>query len=334
VSKSASLKEGQLGPSHSDTDQPTVKSAAQPSLFAVSTGRIPERLHSPNAPNRRGPVQPKGGTRAGSFLFQNLLALLPRAQGSDQSRESAGERLVSMRARRKRLERTVAGRMSSAQNPTVREGRLAARVAELEAELRARHDFLAIAAHAAPQRLVNAYVRRSTLFLEVARIGSGKLRLQTAEVDLSALIRRVTTNMLPLAERAGCRVRTVVEDEVAARCDPVAVEQIFENLLSNAIRYGPGKPIEIVFASDGKFAELSVRGHGVGIANSDQSLIFERFRQSRRVRPQGGFGIGLWVAHQLVRAMHGDISVSSNPGAGSIFTVTWPLRPAGAEDGD
>jgi len=172
-----------------------------------------------------------------------------------------------MKIRRKRQDRTAVGRIPSAKGPTVREAVLAARVADLEAELRARDDFLAIAAHelrnpmtpisarlelllarardtsgGVPaglvhglellEGLVNAYLRRATTLLEVARASSGKLNLQTAEVDLSALIRQVTTNMLPLAESAGCQVRITVEDGVSALCDPMAIEQILENLLS------------------------------------------------------------------------------------------------------
>lgn len=182
-----------------------------------------------------------------------------------------------MKIRRKRQDRRAVGRTPPAKGPTVRETTLAARVGELEAELRARDDFLAIAAHElrnpmtpisarlelllararqmsggvpaglvhgleALEGLVNAYLRRATTLREVARASSGKLNLQTAEVDLSALIREVTANMLPLAESAGCRVRITVEDGVSALCDPTAVEQILENLLSNAIRFGSGGP--------------------------------------------------------------------------------------------
>jgi signal transduction histidine kinase len=259
--------------------------------------------------------------------------------------------------------------MASAKGSTVRETALAAQVADLEAELRARDDFLAIAAHelrnpmtpisarlelllartrqtseGVPaglvhglellEELVNAYLRRATTLLEVARASSGKLNLQTVEVDLSALIRQVTTNMLPLAESAGCEIRITVADGVSALCDPMAIEQILENLLSNAIRFGPGRPVDISFASDGKAARLSVRDEGVGISDCDQALIFERFHRSRRAKPNGGFGVGLWVTRQLVRAMRGEISVSSSPGAGSTFTVRLPLRPSGVEHAD
>ncbi len=274
-----------------------------------------------------------------------------------------------MKIRRKRQGRTAVGRTPPAKGPTVREAALAARVAELEAELRARDDFLAIAAHELRnpmtpisarlelllararhmservpaglvqglellEGLVNAYMRRATTLLEVTRASSGKLKLQTAEVDLSALIRQVTANMLPLAEGAGCQVRITVEDGVRALCDPMAVEQILENLLSNAIRFGPGRPVEVSLASDGELARLLVRDEGIGISDCDQALIFERFHRSRRAKPNGGFGIGLWVTRQLVRAMRGEISVASRRGAGSAFTVRLPLRPCGAEHAD
>src|SRR5438105_9714784 len=143
-----------------------------------------------------------------------------------------------MRIWRKRQERTAARRMHSA-NGATHEAALTARVAELEAELRARDDFLAIAAHELRnpmtpisaqiellllkvpetaegglnaivqglrrlEELVDAYMRRAAILLEVSRISSGDLHLQTAEVNLSMLVRRVATKMIPLAERAGC----------------------------------------------------------------------------------------------------------------------------------
>jgi signal transduction histidine kinase len=274
-----------------------------------------------------------------------------------------------MRIRRTRQDRTAVARTPPAKSQTARETALAARIAELEAELRARDDFLAIAAHelrnpitpisarlelllararhmseGVPaglvhglellEGLVNAYLRRATTLLEVARASSGQLKLQTVEVDLSTLIRQVTANMLPLADRAGCQVRIAVEGGVSALCDPMAIEQILENLLSNAIRFGPGRPVEVSFASDGEFARLSILDEGVGISDCDRALIFERFHRSRRANPNGGFGVGLWVTRQLVRAMRGEISVSSRRDAGSAFTVRLPLRPGVAEHAD
>jgi two-component system OmpR family sensor kinase len=241
-----------------------------------------------------------------------------------------------------------------------REAALEARIAELEDALRARDDFLAAAAHELrnpmtpigaqielllararrkPQtvpegtvqglerleRSVDAYVRRATALLEVSRIDSGNLDLKAAEVDLSALVRRVATGMIPAARRAGCRLRLSVPEGITGRCDAAAVEQILGNLLSNAIRYGAGRPVEVALAGDGATARLSVRDEGIGISESDQARLFERFRRLGRKSANGGFGMGLWIARRLVQAMQGEITVASAPGIGSTFTVTLPL---------
>ena len=65
----------------------------------------------------------------------------------------------------------------------------------------------------------------------------------------------------------------------------------------------------------------------MGISESDQAQIFERFHSLRRSGPKGGFGVGLWVTRQLVRALEGEIAVASAAGAGSTFTVKLPLKP-------
>lgn len=237
---------------------------------------------------------------------------------------------------------------------------LKARIAELEDELRARDDFLAIAAHELRnpmtpisaqvelllamarrrpetvsrsivrglERLeasVDAYLRRATILLEVSRINSGGLSLEAARVDLSTLVRTVTVGTIPAAERAGCRVRLTVQEGIAGTCDATAMEQILENLLSNAIRYGAGRPVEVAFAGSGGVAQLSVRDEGIGMSRDDQAQIFERFRRLNQKNTHGGFGVGLWITRQLVHAMRGEIAVASAPGAGSTFTVTLPV---------
>jgi two-component system, OmpR family, sensor kinase len=114
--------------------------------------------------------------------------------------------------------------------------------------------------------------------------------------------------------------------------DAMAVEQILEHLLSNAIRYGAGCPIEVALASDGKTARLAVRDYGIGISQADQERIFGRLFNRRRTRASAGFGVGLWITKRLVGEIHGQISVSSTPGAVSTFTVKFPLRPGDADD--
>jgi signal transduction histidine kinase len=181
------------------------------------------------------------------------------------------------------------------------------------------------------ERLVDAFLRRAGVLLEVSRISSGNLRLNIAEVNLATLVSQVVTNMTPPAERAGCPVRLTVQEAVTVHCDAMAVEEVLENLLSNAIRYGLGRPIDVALKREGHVARLSVRDEGIGISERNQAQIFERFRTLSRISPNGGFGLGLWVARRLVLAMQGEIMVSSSPGAGSTFIVKFPLRPREAD---
>jgi signal transduction histidine kinase len=235
------------------------------------------------------------------------------------------------------------------------------RVAELEAEIRARDDFLAIAAHElrnpmtpiagrvelllklarrASDRvppeilsglerleyLVDAYVRRATTFLDISRISSRNLQLTLAQVDLSSVVRETVTSMSPAADGAGCRISLAVEEHVMGSFDRTAAEQIVENLLSNALRYGAGQPINVSLARDANIARLSVSDRGIGISHADQARIFEQFQRAAGNNTDGGFGVGLWITRELVLAMGGEISVVSEIGAGSTFTVSLPLK--------
>jgi signal transduction histidine kinase len=241
-----------------------------------------------------------------------------------------------------------------------RESALETELIEVKAQLRARDEFLAIAAHelrnpmtpiaawvelltAQARRqsshispeilrglerleyLVNAYIRRATTLLDVSRINTGNLHLTPAEINLSSLVQETVSAMIPAAETAGCPIRLAVQDNVSGSFDRIALEQVIENIVSNAIRYGAGRPIDIALTADGSIIRFAVSDRGIGISKADQSRIFEQFQRVTGDNTAGGFGVGLWITKQLVLAMRGSISVASKPGAGSTFTVTLPL---------
>jgi signal transduction histidine kinase len=106
--------------------------------------------------------------------------------------------------------------------------------------------------------------------------------------------------------------------------DRLRLEQVVTNLISNAIKYGKGRPIEIETRPDGADAVLTVTDHGLGIAPEDQQRVFQRFERSRRTREYGGFGLGLWITRSIVEASGGTITVDSQPGQGATFTVRLP----------
>src|SRR5690606_29986557 len=103
-------------------------------------------------------------------------------------------------------------------------------------------------------------------------------------------------------------------------------KQIVSNLLANAIKYGPGRPIEVSLAADADAdaVELTVRDHGIGISAGDQARLFQRFERAVSRRHYGGFGLGLWTTRHLAEAMGGSVRLTSAPEAGSTFVVRLP----------
>jgi signal transduction histidine kinase len=101
--------------------------------------------------------------------------------------------------------------------------------------------------------------------------------------------------------------------------------------LSNAVRYGDGKPIGIRVDASPAGAEVHVVDHGIGIAPEDVERIFQRFERAVGHNKAGGFGIGLWLAHQLVLAHGGSLEVHSELGRGSRFCVRLPREATGSD---
>jgi signal transduction histidine kinase len=103
------------------------------------------------------------------------------------------------------------------------------------------------------------------------------------------------------------------------------MEQVLNNLISNAIKYGGGKPIHVGAEADGTRARITVRDHGMGIAETDVLRIFGRFERSASARAYGGLGLGLYICKQIIEAHRGTISVTSQNNSGSAFIVELPL---------
>jgi signal transduction histidine kinase len=175
------------------------------------------------------------------------------------------------------------------------------------------------------QHVMRQYTRRSTALLDVARIISGTLRLDITACDLTEIVHGVTQNIAEAAQYAGSPIGLDVPASLHGTWDRLAVEQITDNLVSNAIKYGAQQPIEVGAEALGGRVRLRVRDHGPGIPAEHRARIFGRFERAVGANEhQSGFGIGLWVVSQLVDAMEGTITVHDAQGGGSVFNVTLP----------
>ncbi len=160
--------------------------------------------------------------------------------------------------------------------------------------------------------------------LDVSRISAGRLSLACEELDLVDLVRTVATRFEDEAASAGTPIEIEAPEQLVGTWDPVRLDQIVTNLLSNAIKYGRHKPIAICVEPTRRGARIVVTDRGIGVAPENLERIFERFERLESVRNYGGFGIGLWIVRELLRAMDGSIRVESKVGAGSTFTVELP----------
>jgi signal transduction histidine kinase len=164
----------------------------------------------------------------------------------------------------------------------------------------------------------------TTELLEVSQAGYGRMALHLAEVELGALVLRVLDRLeLDLAS-AHCLVELSCPEPVRGRWDAGRLEQVVTGLLTNALKFGAGQPIEIRVSQAGGQARLSVRDRGLGIEPGRQAQVFDRFERAVPSTRYGGLGLGLYLARTIVQAHGGTIGLESQPGQGATFTVELP----------
>ena len=180
------------------------------------------------------------------------------------------------------------------------------------------------------QSSINQVDRLTSLvedLLDVSRIEAGKLSLHFTVFDLRDSLKNVLERFEEILKSEGCPATLLQADSAVIEGDTFRIEQVIINLLSNAMKYGSEKPIEISLVKTGsKAVELSVRDHGIGIPPEKQAIIFERFERASDTDKVGGLGLGLYIAHQIIEAHHGTIRVESATGKGSAFIIELPLH--------
>ncbi|HZL20749.1 MAG TPA: hybrid sensor histidine kinase/response regulator [Polyangia bacterium] len=237
---------------------------------------------------------------------------------------------------------------------------------ELARALQVRDEFLVLASHElrtplAALRLHLESVRRSNLgpqevdeklgradaqidriarlvgdMIAVAKLQPSE-RLSLAEEDLVSIVRGVVKRFSE-EHRTSDLVVNPTPERLLGRWDRLKLEDVLDRLLANAIKYGPGQPVEIRVERRRTGARISVTDQGIGIAPADQARIFERFGRAGPVRNYGGLGLGLWIARAVIEAHGGTLMVSSELGQGATFAIDLPIGPetsvgAGQADG-
>ena len=184
----------------------------------------------------------------------------------------------------------------------------------------------------AAQEVYEAAERTITLlnnFLDLTRLDAGKVRPVFRDLDVHGEIGRVLANVRPAAEAKQILLHEEYANGIAlVRTDPVRLEQILVNLMSNAIRHSPeGGTITVRAESQNGEVLFCVRDQGPGIPLELQSRIFEPFE---RFDPHSGLGtgLGLPVSRRLAEVLGGRLTVESAPGAGAAFTLTLPVSAA------
>ncbi len=159
--------------------------------------------------------------------------------------------------------------------------------------------------------------------LEVGRISGGRLVLNPVPADLAEVARVVVDRFQPQAQRQGCPLLLTGPPSLPGTWDPLRLDEVISNLVTNAMKYGAGKPVTLGLGDTGDAATVTVTDQGPGIDPEDQTRIFEQFE---RAAPDtlGGLGLGLWIVRHLVEAHGGTVTLTSTPGSGSQFTVRLP----------
>jgi signal transduction histidine kinase len=280
-----------------------------------------------------GRVDERGGAAApGGSASADLQGPVPVRTSSDTNDAAR----TSVRVRLQELQRAVAARdefiatvAHELRNP----------IAPLTFQLRLaleKAEQMAAAGESLPVDWVQSQLRRveqrlhrllETLdrLLDVSRLSSGRIDLQPEPVNLTQTVREIISSLEAELAVSRCELVFSQRGDTNGTWDRLRLEQICRNLLSNAVRFGAGRPIEVSVAGDADFATLEVCDHGVGIPPDQQARIFERFERGSAPR-SGGFGIGLWIVRNICVAMGGTVSVVSEAGEGACFTVMLPRR--------
>jgi signal transduction histidine kinase len=305
--------------------------------LSVDLGPLTLRpLHEEHPDERRLPIDSKGegvGVRSGrrpvALAFRSLrreagpesvfMVATQTASPTEASLRAALEEATEATRQREDLFAFAAHELRSALTPPLLHLQALARSSGREPASAARGLSLAVN----QLKRVTALIEQ---LLDVARVRAGHLTLHRESVELSTIVSAVIERLAPEGEASVSRVEMACEEPVRGQWDPLRLDQIVTNLVSNALKYGGGSKVLVTASASEAGARLTVRDHGPGIPREHLARIFERFERANEDRSVSGSGLGLWIVRRLAEAHGGSVAVSSEPSQGSTFEVRLPFE--------
>ena len=175
------------------------------------------------------------------------------------------------------------------------------------------------------EKQVNRISRLVDDMLQITHIASGKASFDFEETDLGILVTDVLKRFSPHLEENNITLTSKITPDIIGNWDRYKLEQVIINLLTNAVKYGNNRPVEVEVKKDKNTAILVVRDFGIGIKKEDQERIFQQFERAISASTISGLGLGLYIIKKLVESHNGLILVQSEQGAGSTFTIELPI---------
>jgi signal transduction histidine kinase len=175
------------------------------------------------------------------------------------------------------------------------------------------------------ERQIQSLIRLIEDMLDVSRIRTGKLSIRPHAFDLAEMVGNLIESFAAQIASAEASVSFDADTPVIGVWDEFRLEQVVANLLTNALRYGARKPVQVRVYAEGGQARIEVRDQGIGISADNQKRIFQQFERVAASHATHGLGLGLFISEQIVAAHDGRIEVQSEEGQGSLFRVCLPM---------
>ncbi len=166
------------------------------------------------------------------------------------------------------------------------------------------------------------------LLLDLSRLDSGKFELACTPINMADVIRDAVEMIEPQFRDAGVQLTVSLADDCPVSVEAVRMRQALVNLLSNALKYGAGRPVEVILQKDSvdSLVRTAVVDHGPGVSQEDRERIFERFDRGLRETSGKGHGLGLFISRAIVRAHGGKLVHCGTPSGGATFLIELPVR--------